>query len=46
MKSARKEKKFSFLTNLFQNLADEENRQRAENVINFIKKEVEINRNN
>ncbi len=46
MKSARKENKFSFLTSLFQNLANEENRQRAENVINFIKKEAEINRNN
>jgi hypothetical protein len=46
MKSVRKENKFSFLTSLFQNLADEENRQRAEKVINFIKKEVEINRNN
>jgi hypothetical protein len=46
MKSARKENKFSFLISLFQNLANEENRQRAENVINFIKKEAEINRNN
>ncbi len=46
MKSARKENKFSFLTSLFQNLANEENRQRAESVINFIKKEAEINRNN
>jgi hypothetical protein len=46
MKSARKENKFSFLTSLFQNLADEENRQRAESVINFIKREAEINRNN
>jgi hypothetical protein len=46
MKSVRKENKFSFLTNLFQNLANEENRQRAESVINFIKKEAEINRNN
>jgi hypothetical protein len=46
MKSARKENKFSSLTSLFQNLADEENRQRAESVINFIKKEAEINRNN
>jgi hypothetical protein len=46
MKSIRKENKFSFLTSLFQNLANEENRQRAESVINFIKKEAEINRNN
>jgi hypothetical protein len=46
MKSARKENKFSFLTSLFRNLANEENRQRVENVINFIKKEAEINRNN
>jgi hypothetical protein len=47
MKSARKENKFSSLISLFQNLADEENRQRAENVINLIKqKEAEINRNN
>jgi hypothetical protein len=46
MKSARKENKFSFLISLFQNLANEENRQRAENVINFIKKKAEINRNN
>jgi hypothetical protein len=45
MKSARKENKFSFLTSLFQNLANEENHQCAENVINFIKKETEINRN-
>jgi hypothetical protein len=46
MKSARKKNKFSFLISLFQNLADEENRQRAESVINFTKKEAEINRNN
>jgi hypothetical protein len=47
MKSARKEDKFLFLINLFQNLVDEKNRQRAENVINLIKqKEAEINRNN
>jgi hypothetical protein len=46
MESARKEDKFPFLTSLFQNLADEENRQRAESVINFIKKEAGINRNN
>jgi hypothetical protein len=47
MKSARKENKFSFLTSLFQNLANEENRQRTENVINLTRqKEAEINRNN
>jgi hypothetical protein len=46
MKSVRKENKFSFLTSLFQNLANEENRQRAESVVNFIKKGAEINRNN
>jgi hypothetical protein len=46
MKFARKENKFSFLTSLFQNLADEENRQRAEGVVNFIKKGAGINRNN
>ncbi len=46
MKSARKENKFSILISLFQNLANEENRQRAERMINFIKKEAEINRNN
>jgi hypothetical protein len=47
MKSVRKENKFSFLISLFQNLANEENRQRTENVINLIKqKEAEINRNN
>jgi hypothetical protein len=46
IKSVRKENKFSFLTNLFQNLANEENRQQTENVINFIKKKAEINRNN
>jgi hypothetical protein len=46
MKSARKKNKFSFLTSLFQNLANEENRQRAERVVNFIKKGAKINRNN
>jgi hypothetical protein len=47
MKSVRKENKFSFLISLFQNLADEENRQPTESVINLIKqKEAEINRNN
>ncbi len=46
MKFARKENKFSFLTSLFQNLANEENRQRVERVINFIKKEAEIKENN
>ncbi len=45
MKSIRKENKFSFLINLFQNLANEENRQRAEKMINFIKKEAEIKSN-
>jgi hypothetical protein len=45
MKSIRKENKFSFLINLFQNLANEENRQRVESVINFIKKEAEIKNN-
>jgi hypothetical protein len=45
MKSVRKENKFSFLTSLFQNLANEENRQRAERMINFIKKEAEIKSN-
>jgi acetyl-CoA carboxylase beta subunit len=46
MKFARKEDKFLILISLFQNLVDEENRERAESVINFIKKEAEINRNN
>jgi hypothetical protein len=46
MKFVRKEDKFFILISLFQNLVDEKNRQRAENVINFIKKEAEINRNN
>ncbi len=46
MKSARKENKFLFLISLFQNLVDEKNRQRAERMINLIKKEAEINRNN
>ncbi len=46
MKSVRKENKFSFLISLFHNLADEENHQRAENVINLTRqKEAEINRN-
>jgi hypothetical protein len=45
MKSARKEDKFLTLISLFQNLADEKNRQRAENVINLIKRD-EIKRNN
>jgi hypothetical protein len=35
MKSARKENKFPNLTELFQNLADEENRQKAETTINL-----------
>jgi hypothetical protein len=46
MKSVRKEDKFLILISLFQNLVDEKNRQRAQNVINFIKNEAEINRNN
>jgi hypothetical protein len=47
MKSARKEDKFFILISLFQNLANEENRQRTENVINLInQKKAEINRNN
>jgi hypothetical protein len=45
MKFARKEDKFLTLISLFQNLVDEENRQRAENVINLIKRD-EIKRNN
>ncbi len=45
MKFARKENKFFFLISLFQNLVDEKNRQRAENVINLIKRD-EIKRNN
>jgi hypothetical protein len=38
MESARKEDKFPSLTSLFQNLADEENRQRAEGVVNLTKR--------
>ncbi len=39
MKSARKENKFSNLIELFQNLADEENRQKAESAtINLARK--------
>jgi hypothetical protein len=45
MKFARKEDKFLILISLFQNLADEKNRQRAENVINLTKRN-EIKRNN
>jgi hypothetical protein len=45
MKSARKENKFFFLISLFQNLADEKNRQRAESVMNLIKRD-EIKKNN
>ncbi len=41
MKSARKENEFSNLTELFQNLTDEENRQRAESSVNLIRKEAE-----
>jgi alpha-ketoglutarate-dependent taurine dioxygenase len=41
MKSARKKNKFSNLIELFQNLTDEENRQRAESVINLIRKGAE-----
>jgi hypothetical protein len=47
IKSTCKKNKFSFLINLFQNLANKENRQRAESVIYLIKqKKAEINRNN
>ncbi len=35
MESARKEDKFPNLIELFQNLADEENRQKAETTVNF-----------
>jgi hypothetical protein len=45
MKSVRKENKFSFLISLFQNLANEENRQRAESVMNLIKRD-KIKENN
>jgi hypothetical protein len=45
MKFARKEDKFFTLISLFQNLVDEKNRQRAESVINLIKRS-EIKRNN
>jgi hypothetical protein len=46
IKSTCKKSKFSILISLFQNLANEENRQRTKNVINLIRqKEVEINRN-
>ncbi len=45
MKSACKEDKFLILISLFQNLVDEKNRQRAENVINLIKRD-EIKKNN
>ncbi len=41
MKSARKENKFSNLIELFQNLTDEDNCQRAESSVNLIKKEAE-----
>ncbi len=42
MKSARKEDKFSNLIDLFQNLIDEENRQRTELSVNLIRqKEAE-----
>ncbi len=42
MKSARKENKFSNLIELFQNLADEENRQKAETTVNLTRqKEAE-----
>jgi hypothetical protein len=39
MKFARKEDKFFTLISLFQNLVDEKNRQRVENVINLIKRD-------
>jgi hypothetical protein len=45
MKFVRKEDKFFILISLFQNLVDEENRQRVESVINLIKRD-EIKRNN
>jgi hypothetical protein len=38
MESARKEDKFSDLTEVFQNLVDEENRQRAESSVNLVRK--------
>ncbi len=49
MKSARKENKFSNLIELFQNLADEENRQKVETTISFVRQkeaENEPNRKN
>ncbi len=47
MKSVHKKNKFFTLISLFQNLADEKNRQRVVNVINLTRqKEAEINRNN
>ncbi len=42
MKSIRKEKKFSNLIELFQNLADKENRQKVETTVNLTRqKEAE-----
>jgi hypothetical protein len=41
MKSARKKNKFSSLSELFQNLIDEKNRQRVESMINVIRKKAE-----
>jgi hypothetical protein len=42
MKSARKENKFSNLIELFQNLVDEENRQKVETTVNLTRqKETE-----
>jgi hypothetical protein len=41
LKSARKKDKFSNLGELFQNLTDEENRQRAESVVNVTRKGAE-----
>jgi hypothetical protein len=41
MKSTRKENKFSNLIELFQNLVDEENRQKAETTINLARQRAE-----
>jgi hypothetical protein len=38
MKSVRKKNKLSFLISQFQNLVDEKNRQRTEDVINLIRR--------
>jgi hypothetical protein len=46
MKSTRKENKFSNMTDLFQNLIDEENRQKADTTVNLTRQKEAGNESN